>query len=48
MLDQFLVTQKCPKCEGIISFDTDIMPDRTYELVITANFLYKLKEQTIK
>jgi len=32
MLDQFLTIHKCPKCEGIVSFDTDIMPDKTYEL----------------
>ena len=32
MLDQFLTTHRCPKCEGIVSFDTDIMPDKTYEL----------------
>jgi hypothetical protein len=32
MLDQFLIKQKCPKCNGSILLDSDIMPDNTYEL----------------
>ena len=32
-LDQYLPDYKCPKCNGQVMIDSDILPDSTYELV---------------